>query len=537
MRYNQKSFNCVLFVRRSRVLALLLLCLAWLDVRVPPAVDARGLNHIGTQKQLFVDDSIILTTSHVMRVLNRVVKSPNNPIIKADRPWETSYLRCNKVFYDEKDGLFKMWYGVWPEFKATKDVAGGYRNNWTEKGDGFAREEVPDPYNFDFGDDSNRRLCYATSRDGFNWEKPNLGMVEFQGSRNNNILPAGTPSPNILDTHEKDPSRRYKAVARDFKTTGYHYGQINLFYSPDGIEWRPAPENREFDIAGKKTRWGPSTLLGWDSIKGVYAIHIESCRHRGCPMAQRVLGRSESPDMIHWSEVETIMVPDERDPPDLEFYACPTFIYEDLYIGMTWIFRTTDAVHYPQLSFSRDGLNYERPFREPLMNLGDSGDFDETQLLCETPLFHDGRIWFYYSGGNFRAPEQFLERGDKAVHAIGVATLPEDGFVSYLAGKLRPGKVLTRVLTFEGSQLSVVMMAAQHNYGAGPVQVKVEILDSTFEPIPGFTLEEADNLATTGKHRVSWKGKSDVGELAGKPIQLRFTLRNAKLNSFQFLQE
>jgi len=524
-------------LRKSRLFTFLLGCGVALATGATPTVDGRGLTHIGTQKQLFIDDSIIMQTSHVMRVLNPVVKAPSNPIIKADRPWEGSYLRCNKVFYDETDRLFKMWYSVWPEFVATKDAGGGYRNNWTRKGDGFVREEVPDPYNFDFGDDSKRLLCYATSKDGFHWEKPNLGKVEFQGSRNNNILPAGTRSPDILDTHEQDPSRRFKAAASDFKFTGYHYGQINLFYSPDGMEWRPAPENKELDVANKKTRWGPSTFLGWDSIKGVYAIHIESCRHRGCPMAKRLVGRSESPDMIHWSEVETIMIPDERDPPDLEFYAMPTFFYEGVYIGMTWIFRTTEALHYPQLSFSRDGTNYTRPFREPLMRVGDSGDFDESMLLCNTPLFQDGRIWFYYSGGNHRAPERFLERGDKAVHAIGVATLPEDGFVSFLAGKLDPGKVLTRVLTFEGNQLSVVMKATQHNYGAGPVQVKVEIIDSTHEPIPGFTLEECDNLATTGKHRVSWKGNSDVGKLAGKPIQLRFTLRNVKLNSFQFLEE
>ena len=93
--------------------------------------------------------------------------------------------------------------------------------------------------------------------------------------------------------------------------------------------------------------------------------------------------------------------------------------------------------------------------------------------------------------------------------------------------------MLTRVLTFEGRRLYVNMMAAKHNHGSGPAEVKVEILNSAHEPIPGFTLEEADNLGTTGKHQVSWKGHSDVGKLAGKPVQLRFTLRNAKLNSFQ----
>ena len=524
------------FFRKLPIGSFLLLCLALPGLGSPPADDGRGLTHIGTQKQLFIDDYIIQRTSHVMRILNPAVKAPNNPIIEADRPWESNYLRCRKVFYDQKDGLFKMWYAAFPEFVSKKDGGDGYRTNWAREGDGFVRKNVPDPYGYGEPRGDQQVLCYATSRDGFHWEKPNLGKVEFQGSRNNNILPFGTPTPNILDTHEPNPSKRYKAAAPDYKFTAYHLGRINLFCSPDGIEWSPAPENQELDISGKKGRWGPTKYMGWDPIKKVYVTHIESCLHRRCPLGKRITGRSESPDMIHWSEVETIMIPDERDPPDLEFYSFPAFTYAGIYIGVPWIFRTTESLHYPQLAFSRDGTNYQRPFREPIIRLGDSGDFDETTLYNNNPFLHDGRIWMYYSGGNWRGPERLYERGDKAVHAIGLATLPEDGFVSLSAGKLNPGKVLTRVLTFEGRQLYVNIMAAKHNHGSGPAQVKVEILDSAHDPIPGFTLEEADNLGTTGKHRVSWKSQSDVGKLAGKPVQLRFTLRNAKLNSFQFRQ-
>lgn len=118
-----------------------------------------------------------------------------------------------------------------------------------------------------------------------------------------------------------------------------------------------------------------------------------------------------------------------------------------------------------------------------------------------------------------------------------MATLTEDGFVSVTAGKLMPGKVLTRVLSFEGRHLYLNMIASKHNWGSGPTQGKVELLDSAHTPIPDFTLEEADNLVLSGQHQVSWKGKSDLGSLTGKPIQLRFTARNAKLNSFQFRDE
>ena len=33
--------------------------------------------------------------------------------------------------------------------------------------------------------------CYAESRDGIRWTKPDLGLVEFQGSTRNNIVWTG----------------------------------------------------------------------------------------------------------------------------------------------------------------------------------------------------------------------------------------------------------------------------------------------------------------------------------------------------------
>ena len=68
--------------------------------------------------------------------------------------------------------------------------------------------------------------------------------------------------------------------------------------------------------------------MGWDPIRNVYVAHIESCLHRGCPLGKRITGRSESPDMIHWSEVETIMIPDDltNNPIFLAQKAAPNIV-------------------------------------------------------------------------------------------------------------------------------------------------------------------------------------------------------------------
>src|SRR5688572_4646102 len=62
------------------------------------------------------------------------------------------------------------------------------------------------------------RVCYATSRDGLNWEKPHLGLVEFNGTKANNIvnLRGGHADfaalPVLFDPSDPDPQRRYKVA-------------------------------------------------------------------------------------------------------------------------------------------------------------------------------------------------------------------------------------------------------------------------------------------------------------------------------------
>ena len=93
---------------------------------------------------------------------------------------------------------------------------------WTLEGDSFTRVNVPDLYGY-YGDPNGdgSKLCLATSKDGVHWEKPNLGKVEYKGSRDNNILPPGSGIPTLLDPNETDPSRRYKAVADGYKFSAY----------------------------------------------------------------------------------------------------------------------------------------------------------------------------------------------------------------------------------------------------------------------------------------------------------------------------
>lgn len=65
--------------------------------------------------------------------------------------------------------------------------------------------------------------------------------------------------------------------------------------------------------------------------------------------------------------------------------------------------------------------------------------------------------------------------------------------------------------------------------------VRVALLDDTGSALKGFGWEDCD--AVTGDHTaktVTWRGKSDLRQVAGKPVRLHVELTRGKLYAFQF---
>ncbi len=508
------------------------------------------LIQIGGQKQLFLDDYLVESLKHVAITLNPATKCKTNPVIGRDRPWEGNELHYGTVFYDEEMGLFRMWYQS-IHLSAT--------------------ERVPKKLVPTVPKKMHDRRCYAVSQDGINWEKPELGLVEFEGSTRNNILgPDNWPSFKggiFVDPNEKDPARRYKAMARVERVDDTEVVDVeqdrdvsdaerakaqtrfpwNLYYSGDALEWTPYEGNPVIDLPDQM--WGPTAMMGWDPIRQVYAAHMENCINKNaffgprlCPPGMRLIGRAESPNMIDWSEPETILIPDEGDPPDLEFYSMWATTYENFYIGMLWNFRSTHTSVLPQFVFSRDGIRYDRRFRQPFIQPGDEGDFDSVTAYALQPIVHDDQIFIYYGGQNWRAAEQIdllmAEGGeDGPKSGIGLATVPLDGFVSIDSGRFEYGEVVTRAFSFTGRTLQINIRAAWQGWAPGIPELRVEILKADHTPIRGFTFAEADNINKSGfAEVVTWGGKSDVGALAGQPIRLKFYSKNFKLFAFQFVE-
>jgi hypothetical protein len=496
-----------------------------------------ALIDIGSQKQLFADDYLIESLSSTRQVVNPAEKVEHNPVVRQDRPWEGNHVGAKTIFFDAEEQRFKMWYTT-------------YWYRVRREGDDIVVDERFDEY-------AAQRLCLATSNDGVHWEKPELGLVEFDGSKRNNILPETCLAPRdfgsayrdshlIYDLHDS-AERRYKLVMTvyDDENPGM---KLYLFYSPDGFDWTPHAEAPVVDYAPRRGRWGPMYFMGWDPIRRCYAVHMENNQHFRGPLGKRVVGRAESADFVEWSEGETILVPDAADAPDTQFYSMPCIAYEGLYVGLLWNFRVTNLTHHPQLVFSRDGIHYERKYLDPFIVRGSRGEFDCHNMYAHAPLVYGDRILTYYNGTNHRSDVQTLELGDKTTMAVGLALTPLDGFVSLDGVTGHPpnyepyprdiapySKAATRGFRFSGSCLLLNMRAALQYSSAGPCEVRVEILGANHRRLEGYTFDDADPLTSTNPAQVAtWKGAADLSALQGKTVRLRFWFKNAKLYSFQF---
>ena len=59
--------------------------------------------------------------------------------------------------------------------------------------------------------------------------------------------------------------------------------------------------------------------------------------------------------------------------------------------------------------------------------------------------------------------------------------------------------------------------------------------DKKVVPIPGYTMADCDEIyRDCVAWPVSWKGRSDLSALAGKPLRVRFSLQDADVYAMQF---
>ena len=213
---------------------------------VSPVSVAAELVDIGSQRELFVDDHLIEKIEGDARLeLQQPV--PQEVSLVTDKPWEGNTCAYYTVFRDKDasgEDTIRMYYR-----------GSGYDNEAREK--------------------THRQVtCYAESKDGIHWTRPNLGLFEFEGSKENNIVwdGAGTGSFTPFKDTNSDcpPEARYKALGQVHRSGTPYYaaqGEMTVFAykSPDGIHWTisDGPLITKGDFDSQNTAF-------WDPHAGLY---------------------------------------------------------------------------------------------------------------------------------------------------------------------------------------------------------------------------------------------------------------------------
>ena len=504
----------LLFYPKKRCLALITAAAA-LAVFVFSSCSQGKLNppeqglEIGTQTQLLIDDFILESTQALERNLNPLSKHEGNPLLRPERPWEGQYTLPSTVLYDDSDGLFKMWYSCLEE-------------RWRP----HSRKS---------------RSAYAVSRDGISWERPQLGLASYQGSRQNNLLPDNVGRV-FLDTRETEPSRRFKAVGYGRVQEGEPAGLL-ISFSADGLAWTPHPDNPLLSQPrGGGTHPGigdTHTILGWDDHWGRYVAYMRpSSRFRD-------IGRSESSDFIDWRLPTPVLVPDELDPPGTQFYGMSVVRDHGIYLGLLWVYHPNSLMMDVQLAFSRDGVGWRRlGRRHPILTYGLPHEFDSHMLLGLKPLVVGDEIRVYYAAENeahaltrqdlpllthppVSPPESLSKQSwlERRRGFGGLAISRRDGFVSLDSGSPL-GVLVTKPFTLRGQKLLI-------NLDASMGRCRVEIQDSQGNSVEGFAASDSDIFRGDSlRHVASWKGKRDLSSLQGEAIKVKLLMTNTKLYSF-----
>ena len=515
---------------------------------------------IGSTRQLFIDDYLIESMSDVELQFHRPTRHIDNPVIQPDKTWEQAgggvYLFGGTVLFDEEEDIFKMWY------RTSSSLETGEEGKGNKEPDGVYK------------------ACYAISNDGVQWEKPNLGLRDFEGSTNNNMLPPAIGNarqvrrPNLIkDYADPNPKRRYKMVYMDNINNRW---ALAKGYSEDGIRW-------EMNV-GKPTFFekpiAPNGILfGWDNKRKEY-VHYH---RKTMPSPADIDGRSvrnkvavmrtSSPDFEEWGQSTEVLKRNPSDPPRWSpshgIDLAGILYTDDLYIGFVdsvtsyyvedvpeelWesVYSSSFAEYRTEMVFSRDGLSWERmsPLWE-FMRPGLWGTWDRDHIGLSKPIIKDNEIYFYYSGSNLpmgsNGPHHPLfklngttQDGQWMGHAIGLAKMRLDGFVS-VDSYSSSGILTTKPFFFSGNCIKMNVRAPRYPFsgkinGSNPYgEIKVEILDKHGYVIDGYSVKDSDPF--TGdevSHIATWQGNPSINNIGDRPIKLKFYLKNASVFSFQF---
>ena len=486
--------------------------------------------NIGKQRECFFDSYLIDTTrttaeARIQRPVRREL------VFRHDAPWEGCGSDFQNFFWDEEYGKYRMYYLGW---KIKDDATGS---------DGI-------------------RVCYMESVDGKNWERPVLGLVEYNGSKENNIILDSQMSPRLdnfmvfKDTNpDCPPTEKYKAVMR--KVIGGNPKEVlcdfalRCMVSADGIHFTD-----KCDIH-RHGAYDSLNVCFWDENAKKYRCYFRGNHKVGDRSVDVKMGLEvrdirymESTDFEHWTKPVIVEFIDGGDYPLYtnvcqNYYRAPQYIigFPTRYIERKGWSKCYDelcgkekrqrrmkggedryglAVTDCIFMSSRNGYTFTK-YDEAIMIPGPEfpenwvyGDCYPVYGMIETPSDIQGadNEISIFAGDNHWMGFDY----SKDVYRY---TFRLDGFVSRHAGAVEK-MLVTKPFRYDGKDMYANMSTSARGY-----------IYFTIKSTDGEVIESCEMFGDSADKKIGFDDGA-VAKLCGKEVVLEMRLTDADIYSFRF---
>ncbi len=446
---------------------------------------------------LLIDKRVWQHASGIWLVPGRVEKDPANPLLQADKPWEfrLDNMYAN-VIYEEDKSKFACWYSPF--------------RTWTPPKEPENREVI---------------VCYAESTNGIDWDKPELGLLDFEGNRNNNIVMMGPYIPNgpstgcsrgphgtgvMYDAADPNPEKRFKAIFKHDQRD--HNGgdddkNIYVTFSRDGLVWSKGSQCNTI-----KPRGNTHHSVFWEAISQRYVAIIR--RYVGKSIKN--LAMATSKDFVTWTEATVILHDDPRS--SREPYAMIVFPYYGLYLGLLMMRNKLDTVDC-ELAWSPDLYTWERIHAGRAFIKRDKGYDRDCVFAAAHPIECEEGVLIYYAGS--AGKHLALDR----MTGLCLARIGKYRFAAIEPVERKgTGVLITRPIYCIRKGIAVTADATNGQIRVSVVGHENNGLVSSITVNKGLTDSE-----------ITWENADKLASLLGQNIQLRFELEDVCLYAFKFV--
>jgi hypothetical protein len=446
---------------------------------------------IGNRIEMFIDDYLIDAVNMITLRMNAPQR--RECILKMDKPWEGVASGVYSVVFRDGD-IYRMFYRAsFPE-----------NENDSTAGQGCA---------------------YAESTDGINWERPNLGIIEYKGQDTNMVF-AGPNAHNFSPFLDRNPDskedEKYKAVA------GHHVGGLMGYKSSDCLHWEPIQDEALFT----KGAFDSHNLVFFDTNYNKYACYSRyfdsTNKTFELSSSVRAIQHNYSSDFLNWSDPKPNTY--DEDAPFEHFYTnatvqCPGAEHIYFSFPMRFMHERYKIHGHKQVGVSdnvmmtsRDGRHWTRSFLESWVEPGlDQRNWTERNLIVAQGIIETGDEFSMFINENTKWDSAYIRR----------VTVPRYRFGSIYSNRLG-GTFTTKPILLEGDSLYI-------NYAtSAPGSIRVGIIDENGWPLPLYLTEDCDVIYGDELEKVvSWHGNSNLSHLRGKALRFKFELIDADLYALQ----